>query len=407
MRAQELFEKPEIFIMVNERLDNNGPAKDFPIVVLSNEGYVKFEDNIQYSGKTIVSDGKVYVKNESSRNITQFEWYSVKGEFVEKDDRYEFVIQNYGYKKITPDENPDLYRDLDNACVETDEQNGVEGQVEALNENTSTNTNEEKTDEDTTILDVIKNHKSICWYPSAGIDFRPLIIFNRSCYEAFEIPIDEEQTFPDLFILTDVNPPNYVWSCHSRPSPIENISCLNQEDKWKEITTLYEDKKTKITVNGSRRLKNLDIGCDRGELQSGYEVSKAYGNVLYFDVTVRSKRYESTEWDTWNANVLYVITENRTFAREVLMQNNIKIDYISVIRYGNSMGGGAAHSPDWLLGILGNLQCKYYVCNPQYTVIEPEEMGLLNGCTLTEFCRKGGEKWSNYGEVIWNRVNIS
>lgn len=54
-----------------------------------------------------------------------------------------------------------------------------------------------------TTEEAIKQFKHICWYPSAGKDFRPLLFISNWYYKKNNVPIDDGQEFPDLFILTD------------------------------------------------------------------------------------------------------------------------------------------------------------------------------------------------------------
>ncbi|MBR3247109.1 MAG: hypothetical protein IKG03_01775 [Clostridiales bacterium] len=55
-----------------------------------------------------------------------------------------------------------------------------------------------------TTKDAIKKFKHICWYPSAGKDLRPLLFISDWNYKKNNVPMDEGQEFPDLFILTDL-----------------------------------------------------------------------------------------------------------------------------------------------------------------------------------------------------------
>lgn len=266
-----------------------------------------------------------------------------------------------------------------------------------------------------TILDVIKEHNCICWYPSAGADFRPLIYFNQFHYEDIKIPIDEGQVFPDLFILTDVQLTKSVWNRSRQEMWPTYLSYLDKKDGLERIHTLYRDRRTEIAVNKCRELKALDIGCEPKGLAEEYEVSELYRRVFCFDVTVKSNFFYSGVKNEWDVTVLYVFAENREFARDVLMKNKVHVDYIPVACYGEG-GGGAELMPDWLPEILGYLQCKYYVSNYQYIDHyinnEPEDMKYfseyeLPQCELKPYYGVPGEYWSNRGVVIWNRVEKS
>ncbi len=55
-----------------------------------------------------------------------------------------------------------------------------------------------------TTQEAIKDYKHICWYPSASNDFRPLLFLSDWYYDTYNVPRDEDQVMPDLFILSDL-----------------------------------------------------------------------------------------------------------------------------------------------------------------------------------------------------------
>ncbi|MBO4426391.1 MAG: hypothetical protein J5776_05230, partial [Clostridiales bacterium] len=54
------------------------------------------------------------------------------------------------------------------------------------------------------IEEVIKDYKHVCWYPSAGSDFRALLFLSDWYYKKNDVPMDEGQVLPDLFVMTDI-----------------------------------------------------------------------------------------------------------------------------------------------------------------------------------------------------------
>ncbi len=264
-------------------------------------------------------------------------------------------------------------------------------------------------DDNTDILDVIEKHKSICWYPSAGDDFRPLIFFNPYTYEDLEIPMDKDQVFPDLFILTDVLYPSMYPMDFIFDKSVANLAELNDPEAWKGMTMLYDGLHTRISIKRIRKLKKMVFSLSKETLSYDYDNHDNYGNVFCFDTHVRSKRYGSSEWNEWDVTVLYVVVENMVFARDFLMKNSISVDYLPVVRYGESMGG-ALLGPNWIRNILGYLKCKYFICNPCYRE-EARDMSYFEGYNISptkleEIKRINKEKWSDYEEIIWNRVSV-
>jgi len=52
---------------------------------------------------------------------------------------------------------------------------------------------------------ILRNYNRLCWYPSAGADFRVLLFLFQQYVKRYNISISTEE-LPDLFILTDCNP---------------------------------------------------------------------------------------------------------------------------------------------------------------------------------------------------------
>ena len=71
------------------------------------------------------------------------------------------------------------------------------------------------------LIDEIKKFKHICWYPSAGADFRALLFFSEAFYsdysgffrysKPYAYPDDAERIVPDLFIFNDKEPQNHCY----------------------------------------------------------------------------------------------------------------------------------------------------------------------------------------------------
>ena len=273
--------------------------------------------------------------------------------------------------------------------------------------------NENVENEETSLLDIISEHEVVCWYPSSGCDFTPTIFFSEIGCSNLNIPVEENQEFPDLFIFTDISP-NDVNFRNPYINNGNNISRLNDIQGWRYISKLYDEAEGKILVNSAKKLSKLNIETDCSILQNYLVedcINDNIGNCYYFDVTVKAPRNDTNTIEEWNTTIVYVISENRGFAKDFILSNNVNIDYVSVVRYGNSMGGGSNISPAWIRSILGNINCIYYICNGCYERKASEEelecFGNLNliDTELERIAEIGESHWSGYASVIWNKVN--
>lgn len=255
---------------------------------------------------------------------------------------------------------------------------------------------------------IIHDHNRICWYPSAGGDFRELLFLSEQYNNWKNVPIDNGEQ-PDLFVLTDCRPDNTNFGYDSGKIDIERIN----GDKYWQIERLFMayDWGTKITVNGKVRLvEHLGLDTDP-DLYNG-EMSDNQGNAFYMSVHIKSNKLGE-----WDADVLYILAENTTFAFNYLLKNNIQIDYIVNVRYGENFGESAL-AGDWLIRMLEPLNVKYYLANkvtPQkcHTVPEilkekfPEYITFLrDGYTidLEEIYHVDQILWSGQGDIYWHKV---
>ncbi len=120
-------------------------------------------------------------------------------------------------------------------------------------------------------IDRLKNDPLIAWYPSAGNDFHPLLYLSPAYSKYNPSKENVEESFPDIFLFTDY----YPW---------ENFS---------SSTTIYQDKRTNITVNNIEELLSLNLPLDSKIVLFrdspkffGYspEYSSANGKVIYLEV---------------------------------------------------------------------------------------------------------------------------
>lgn len=227
------------------------------------------------------------------------------------------------------------------------------------------------------ILNIIKEHKSICWYPSAGSDFRPLLYLSDAYYKKHEELTGETDTFPDLFILTDYSMNKYmnftmkedtyrVGNSNIRLFPRQEYHIQSQFDKIYSGTLekgdlLYEDGYTKITVKEQKKIIINGVDACKELLQDNINIPLNYGQGYYMTLEVNSHHSSMQKLGVWETHVIYLYTENTSFAKNFLLNNQVNIDYIVKVRYGNSMGGGSMCAGYWLVYLAEQLNVKYYV----------------------------------------------
>lgn len=260
------------------------------------------------------------------------------------------------------------------------------------------------------VKDIIDNHSRVCWYPSAGDDFRVLMFLSKQYCEWKHVDIDAN-SLPTLFILTDCYPKETPYVMSKGESEIEKLNST----KFNEIKTLYRsiDRRTVITVSQRWYLQGLDIPFNDNLFSLG--CSYNYGKAFYWKVHIKSKQLG--EWDT---EVIYILTENTGFAFEYLIPQNISIDYIVRVRYGEFFGGSTV-SGQWLLKLIKPLNVKYFLSNylnERSFMYVPEQLEECysnwseiwkntDAIQLNEVYCVEEKTWSNQGDIHWYRMVVN
>lgn len=277
-------------------------------------------------------------------------------------------------------------------------------------------------DQKSMLLDELKKHKSICWYPSVGSDFRPLLYLSKPFYEKHEELSAEDAAFPDLFIMTDYRMPGYI--NYGDDSVMRGVKAYVEQNFDKLLNgtlksgdVLFNDYFTCLTIKSIRRIFLSDIEPQKDLINEN--ISSYYGQGYYMRVKIDSGRKPTKELGTWETDVVYLCAENTVFAKKVLLQNQINIDYIVRVLYGDRRGGGSVNSGYWLFYLADLLKVKYYVSNPVFkdalledgpgTAGDKKALQYLIGDSdlrfektqLTPLYRR---KWYKNEPVIWYRV---
>lgn len=234
------------------------------------------------------------------------------------------------------------------------------------------------------INDIIKRHNHICWYPSAGIDFREMLYLSNAFYGDYSnhfersYPTESERIIPDLFILTDKAPTNIRWVHNDDYIADTDIIMLQNDQQYKKVRKLFKDlSKTSICA------KNEPIRCS--------------GNVraYYMPVNISSKWYGHSH--SWNAKLLYVFSDNQSFYNECLLKNKATVEVIINIRMEELL---TIENGERTFDQLKNLKSRYYIAEHQYV----ELVENASNKKLTEIYSVPGSMWSGRNDIVWCKV---
>ena len=250
-----------------------------------------------------------------------------------------------------------------------------------------------------TTEEAIKQFKHICWYPSAGKDFRPLLFISDWYYKKNNVPRDEGQELPDLFILSD-----YCGLFNSNG----DVSCL--EDAYYQLwggsfepgsclmRVNYKNSSTEINVKKYEKLRNLYLPFSRRYASFGKSSDYNSSRLLNVEVVSRINnvvnRYETS--------ILYVATLNEYFANNFLIPNGIRTEYQVIVAYG-AFGGGRI-GPQWIVQRYQEFGTKYLIGN-EYGWCHLSEDYPDKPVPLCEAIYGiNGEQWSKGQPVIWYKL---
>lgn len=216
-----------------------------------------------------------------------------------------------------------------------------------------------KSDQKDLLLKELKRHKSICWYPSAGSDFRPLLYLSDSFYGKHEELSAENAVLPDLFVMTDYQALGYQDYSNDTDCDCQGIDKM-QNGSLGRGDILFKDSNTSLTVKNISQFSVSDIEPQE-ELIYSENIASCYGQGYYMTLQVDSQKSPTKKLGTWEVDVIYLYAENTAFAKTILLQNQINIDYIVRVRYGGGFGWSKETYGLWLYYLADPLNVKYYI----------------------------------------------
>jgi len=234
-------------------------------------------------------------------------------------------------------------------------------------------------------LDTFTGEPNICWYPSAGSDFRALFYLHPE-YDKFNPGEHPDTVHPDLFIFTDY----YPWD---KPAFLDN-EYIFKDDAASLRATVFEE------------LPGLHLPL--------------HPQVVHFPegsaVTNRAVFMEIEAWSdkigTFTVPLVYLFVENESFYEFMLRPSNAHLSQIIHIRYGSGFGGSNATGA-WILNVLKDLHCKTFISDGHHDWQSGDKFmyqlceSFPRECeaTLTPYRTIPEVFWSNHGDVVWYEVS--
>ena len=248
-----------------------------------------------------------------------------------------------------------------------------------------------------TVEEVIRQYEHVCWYPSAGSDFRALLFLSDWYYKKYDVPMDEGQVLPELFVMTDyMGLRMFDGEQHIFGEAYEQIQRGHCEPGSSLLHVKYKNNSTEIVVKRYEKLCNLSLPYDSRLLYQ--EEPAVYNSAFLIEVEVISRSYDVT--NRYETAILYVAAENQLFAERVLIPNGIKTEYLVIMNYGAGFGGGNGISYKWILRDYKELGIGYVVSN-QFPAGDGSDTDYPE---LADFYGIDGVQWTRGNPVVWYRV---
>ena len=244
-----------------------------------------------------------------------------------------------------------------------------------------------------TTEEAIKQFKHICWYPSAGKDFRPLLFISDWYYMKNNVPKDDGQKYPDLFILTDLCG---LFDSHG------DTSCFGDAYfQLKEGFCEPDARLVHIEYKNSSTEKLRDLGLPFDHDYAAFDKASDYNSSLLLNVEIVSRINDVV--NRYKTSILYAAVLNEFFADDFLLPNGIKIEYLVIVAYG-AFGGGHYDSK-WILQKHKEFGTKYLIGNDYGWSHMSEDYPDKPAPHFNVLYWIDGEQWSKGSPVVWYKLS--
>ena len=251
------------------------------------------------------------------------------------------------------------------------------------------------------IEEVIRQFEHVCWYPSAGSDFRALLFLSDWYYKKNDVPTDEGQALPELFVMTDylglgsLYEEERFWG--DAYGQIRNGYC---DPGTYLLHVAYKNTSTDIIVKRYEKLRDMRLPYDyRLDCR---EESEVYNSAFLIEVEVVSRSYD--EIRRYETSVLYAAAENQMFAKRIAIRCGFKMEYLVIMNYGAGFGGGNGIGFEWIFDEYKELGIRYVVSNHSVRACLAENGTAGAYPELKDFYGTDGVQWTRGNPVVWYRV---
>ena len=172
-------------------------------------------------------------------------------------------------------------------------------------------------------LELKNEFNNFLWYPSSGLDFRPMVFLNQKDTELYQTPTI------DIFFMSDYSKKVY--------KQIKKIY-----KKFIDGYLLFKDCRIKIEItqiiplNYFNKKEKKDINQKYPDNFHSSMTNKVVKNIDFFYLKIE---IESNYFEEEYFHCFFSPMENWTLLNEVFKKNNIKFDYIWGVRDGTRKGG--------------------------------------------------------------------
>jgi hypothetical protein len=210
----------------------------------------------------------------------------------------------------------------------------------------------------------------MAWYPSAGVDLRPMLNWKRESFRLMNLDLDaigyEE---PDLFIFSDYassDPARHGWKFGDRrparlPSQQLTFDYLPEHPSSRQID-LHADNRTSIVTRRFCEITSNPASYQYELLQQylHFKPSKFTGRAFFFEASINSDRLGNYDRDA-----IYFAYNNVKLLQQLFLRHEVPLSHLFWHRDGSGLGGGLLRH-DFLVPVSTLLRTRWYLISECY-----------------------------------------
>ena len=196
----------------------------------------------------------------------------------------------------------------------------------------------------------------ICYYPSAGSDFRPVIYQQLAGMMKLGF-VDERGD-----ILRPGSEPGE--SSKYAPPDLWILSDFRGDDlpNWQETNLVHRDERVEIQLHGHTEIypQRMDLQRTPSRAYTSLSPTEMTGRVFYLRLALMNTTIGTIETD-----VLYFCVENVNLIRSWLLRKHIPLTHLVWVRDGSGFGGGRWRH-DFLIPLLALFKTRWLFISEHY-----------------------------------------